>query len=277
LTTENRLHSIGVFDSGVGGLTVLSSITDLLPDYNFIYLGDNARVPYGTRSFETVYKYTLEGVKKLYELGCRLIIIACNTASAKALRTIQQNDLFKFPEPLKVLGVIRPTVETIGGLSKTKHIGIFATSGTVNSESYLLETHKLFPDVKVFQESCPIWVSLIEQNEFNNEGGEFFIKKNCENLISKSSNIDTIILGCTHYPIIKEQIKKYIPQNISVISQGEIVAKSLKNYLERHPEIEKTLAQNEKQTFFTTENPKEFNKKSLLFINKHIESSLIVL
>lgn len=268
-------YSIGVFDSGVGGLTIFEEIVNELPQYNFIYLGDNARVPYGTRSFETVYQYTLEGVQKLYDLNCRLVVIACNTASAKALRTIQQKDLIKFEEPFKVLGVIRPTTEKIGDLTLSNHVGILATPGTVNSLSYVIELNKLHPNVKVFQESCPMWVPLIENNDYNNEGGQYFIKKNIDNLLSKSPDIDAIILGCTHYPILIDIIKQYVPQNIKVISQGSIVAESLKDYLFRHPEIETILQKQSKRTFLTTENPNLFDEKAKIFVKNPIKSILV--
>jgi glutamate racemase len=268
-------YSIGVFDSGVGGLTVFEEIVNTLPQYNYIYLGDNARVPYGTRSFETVYQYTLEGVTKLYELGCRLVVIACNTASAKALRTIQQNDLLKFEQPFKVLGVIRPTTEEIGGLTKTNKVGVLATPGTVNSQSYVIELNKLHPQVHVFQEACPMWVPLIESNDFNNEGGLYFIKKNIHHLLSQSQDIDTIVLGCTHYPLLMDIIKQNIPSHINVISQGAIVANSLKDYLIRHSEIETILLKESKRLFLTTEEPSLFDEKAKLFVKNQIKSHLI--
>ena len=268
-------YSIGVFDSGVGGLTVFEEIVNALPQYNFIYLGDNARVPYGTRSFDTVYQYTLEGVTKLHQLGCRLVVIACNTASAKALRTIQQNDLLKFEQPFKVLGVIRPTTEEIGGLTKTNKVGILATPGTVNSQSYVIELNKLHPQVQVFQEACPMWVPLIENNDFNNDGGMYFIKKNIQNLLSQSPDIDTIVLGCTHYPLLMDIIKQNIPRHIKVVSQGNIVAKSLKDYLIRHTEIEIILQKEGKRLFLTTEEPNLFDEKAKLFVKNQIKSSLV--
>ncbi|MDP2176690.1 MAG: glutamate racemase [Bacteroidota bacterium] len=272
LQTSKRKHPIGVFDSGVGGLTVFKSIVDKLPIYDYIYLGDNARVPYGTRSFDTVYKYTLEGITKLYELGCRLVIIACNTASAKALRTIQQNDLLNFDEPFKVLGVIRPTVEELGEYSKTRHVGVFATPGTVISNSYPLEIQKLYADISVFQQACPMWVPLVENNLHNTEGGQYFIKENINQLLIQSSEIDTIILGCTHYPILLPLLNSFVPKHIKILTQGEIVSNKLEDYLYRHPEIEVLISMDSKRTFFTTEDPQSFNNKAHLFINLEVSS-----
>jgi glutamate racemase len=272
LNHPHHSHPIGVFDSGVGGLTVFKSIVDKLPKCDYIYLGDNARVPYGTRSFETVYKYTLEGVTKLYELGCRLVIIACNTASAKALRTIQQKDLQNFEEPFKVLGVIRPTVEEVGISTQTQHVGVFATPGTVISNSYPIEIQKLFPDIRVFQEACPMWVPLVESNSHKTEGGHYFIRKNIENLLSQSNQIDTIILGCTHYPILSPIIKSYLPSHMKLISQGEIVAEKLIDYLNRHEEVASQISHKSNLIFYTTENVLDFNNKAKLFINMEISS-----
>ncbi len=261
--------NIGVFDSGYGGLTVLKEFLKLLPQYNYIYLGDNARTPYGTRSFETVYKYTLEAVKKLFKLNSQLIIIACNTASAKALRSIQQNDLPNIAPKRRVLGVIRPSVEAIADFTKTKNVGVLATSGTIASNSYYIEIKKIHPNIKVFQQHCPMWVPLVENNEHNSKGADYFIKKCIDKLLSKNSYIDTIILGCTHYPLLINKIKKFLPQNITILSQGEVVAPSLKNYLKRHPEIETKLTKNFKRKFFTTDVPWLFNKKSVIFMENH--------
>lgn len=277
MKTEKHSHAIGIFDSGVGGLTVFDEIVKHLPEYNYIYLGDNARVPYGTRSFETVYKYTLECVSQLYEMGCRLVVIACNTASAKALRTIQQNDLKHFGDGFKVLGVIRPTVEKIGEISKTNHVGLFATNGTVNSQSYVIEINKFFPNVQVFQEACPLWVPLIEQNEFDSEGGRYFIKKHVQSLLSQSEKIDTILLACTHYPIIYQLLRELIPDHIQIVSQGEIVGESLKDYLKRHPEIEQLLQKNNSARFFTTESNLDFDNKAKMFVKFPIKSQIIEL
>ena len=229
---------IGVFDSGYGGLTILSKIREALPEYDYIYLGDNARTPYGTRSFEIVYEFTLQAVNKLFEMGCHLVILACNTASAKALRTIQMNDLPNIDPDRRVLGVIRPTAECIGSMTQTRHVGILATAGTIKSESYPLEVHKLFEDIKVSGEACPMWVPLVENNEANGEGADFFIRKYIDNLLAKDRQIDTLVLGCTHYPILLPKIQKFIPQGVKVVAQGEYVATSLKDYLHRHPEMD---------------------------------------
>ena len=215
---------IGVFDSGYGGLTILSKIREALPEYDYIYLGDNARTPYGTRSFEIVYEFTLQAVNKLFEMGCHLVILACNTASAKALRTIQMNDLPNIDPDRRVLGVIRPTAECIGSMTQTRHVGILATAGTIKSESYPLEVHKLFEDIKVSGEACPMWVPLVENNEANGEGADFFIRKYIDNLLAKDRQIDTLVLGCTHYPILLPKIQKFIPQGVKVVAQGEYVA-----------------------------------------------------
>jgi len=239
LDTQNAYHPIGIFDSGFGGLTVLKEIRQQLPGYDYLYLGDNARAPYGSRSFETVYEYTLECVTHLFNMGCELIVLACNTASAKALRTIQQKDLAKFGPHKRVLGVIRPTTEIIGHYSKSGHVGVLGTPGTINSGSYLVEIEKFFPDLHVYQEACPMWVPLIENNEYQNEGADFFIKKHVQQLMQQQEKIDAIILGCTHYPLIINQIKKYLPEQVHLLSQGSIVAKSLTDYLLRHPDLEK--------------------------------------
>lgn len=270
-------HSpIGVFDSGYGGLTVLKEIQKQLPQYDYIYLGDNARTPYGNRSFETVYHYTWQCVQWLFKQNCPLIVLACNTASAKALRSIQQNDLKKnFPDK-KVLGVIRPTTEIIGNLSNTNHVGILATSGTVQSESYLIEIKKFFPDTIVAQQACPMLVPLIENNEFENTGADFFIKKYLNELLKKDDKIDILLLACTHYPLIKKRIEKFLPKKIKVIAQGEIVADSLQDYLQRHTEIETQLSQNKTIQFYTTDSAEDFNNKAIIFYGeatnaKHVE------
>jgi glutamate racemase len=263
---------IGIFDSGYGGLTVYKEIVKQLPQYDYIYLGDNARVPYGTRSYDSVYKYTLECVNHLFEMGCRLVIIACNTASAKALRTIQQNDLPNFTKLQKVLGVIRPTSEIVGEITKTKHIGIFATQGTVNSDSYTIEINKFFPDVLVYQEACPMWVPLVENNECDSPGADYFIEKHIHNLLEKSPDIDTILLACTHYPLLANKIKQKLPKHIKLISQGEIVANSLSGYLHRHPEVEILCKKDGFRAYFTTESTIDFDKKSLIFLGEKVES-----
>lgn len=266
---------IGIFDSGYGGLTVLKEIRKILPNYDYLYLGDNARTPYGTRSYQTVYEYTLEGVKYLFNHGCHLVILACNTASAKALRTIQQKNLPDLAPERRVLGVIRPTTESIGQHTKSREIGIFATSGTVNSGSYAIEIKKFFPDVRVHLEACPMWVPLAENNEINNEGADFFIKKHVDQLFKKSESIDTILLGCTHYPLLSETIKKFIPGNVKVISQGPIVAERLKDYLIRHPEIEENCSKANSISFLTTDSAEKFDEVGSIFFGDVINSSQI--
>ena len=266
---------IGIFDSGMGGLTVLKEIVKKLPAYDYIYLGDNARAPYGTRSFETVYHYTLECVKKLFSMNCNLVILACNTASAKALRNIQQLDLPKLSSGKRVLGVIRPTTEVIGKHTKTKHVGVLGTAGTVNSDSYKIEIEKFFPVVKVFQEACSIWVPLVEYNEIDSSATDYFVQKHIENLFSKSEQIDTIILGCTHFPLLIDKIKKFIPENVKLISQGEIVAGSLADYLKRHPEIESNCSRNGKIEFYTTDSTEAFDKTATIFYKNNIRSKHI--
>ena len=263
---------IGVFDSGYGGLTILKEIKNLLPQYDFIYLGDNARTPYGSRSFETVYEYTLESVKWLFKQNCPLIILACNTASAKALRTIQQKYLPEYDAEKRVLGVIRPTAEIIGNYSDTKNIGVLGTKGTVQSESYLIEIEKFFPKIKVFQHACPMWVPLVENKEFDSEGADFFIKKDIDLLLKKSAEIDTVLLACTHYPLLLEKIKQNLSKNINVISQGNIVAKSLKDYLQRHSEIEAKCSKKATLEFFTTDSTEDFDKHSEIFFGEKVNS-----
>ena len=268
---------IGVFDSGYGGLTVLSELRKAMPDNDFIYLGDNARAPYGTRSFDVVYEYTLQAVKSLFDQGCHLVILACNTASAKALRTIQQNDLPKIAPEKRVLGVIRPCAEMINAFSTTKHIGVLGTSGTVKSKSYVLEIEKLHPYIAVSQEACPMWVPLVEDNEFNTPGGEFFIRQNIESVLSKDSELDTLILGCTHYPILLEQIRKFVPNSVKVIAQGEIVAKKLAEYLKRHLDMADKCSMNGITMYYTTENPRSFEEKASLFLDEKIVAEQMVL
>ncbi|MFN0274248.1 MAG: glutamate racemase [Chitinophagales bacterium] len=272
---NSEKYPIGVFDSGYGGLTVLKEFVKTLPEHDFIYLGDNARAPYGNRSFETVYEFTLACVQQLFSLGCRLVILACNTASAKALRNIQQNDLPKIDKMRRVLGVIRPTAEVIGEISKTKHVGVFATAGTVNSQSYLIEIQKFFPELKVFQEACPMWVPLIENNEFDKPGADYFVQKHIQNLMSQADNIDTIILGCTHYPLLEKKIKEFLPGTVQLISQGEIVAKSLKDYLERHSEIDNKCSKNSSLKFFTTDSSEIFDAHASIFFGKKVTSEFI--
>lgn len=267
-----KMQPIGIFDSGYGGLTVLKEITALLPQYDYLYLGDNSRAPYGNLDFATVYQYTLECVKWFFAQGCPMVILACNTASAKALRTIQQNDLLKFGPNKKVLGVIRPTAEVIGKYSQTGHVGVIGTAGTVASGSYLLEIKKFFPQLKVTQEACPLWVSIIENNEqLSPHSGEIF-KSNIQNLWKKDDQIDTLLLACTHYPLITDEILKYTPQKVQLISQGKLVAESLQHYLQRHPEIETQCSKNQQLEFYTTGDTTDFNNHASLFYGKQISA-----
>lgn len=274
-STKNDIGSIGVFDSGYGGLTILNAIRNRLPQYDYLYLGDNARAPYGPRSYNIVYRFTLEAVKHLFAQGCNLVILACNTASAKALRTIQQNDLPKIDPAKRVLGVIRPTVEKIGCISKTGNIGILGTAGTVQSHSYDMEIEKLYPSFKVFSQSCPLWVPLVENLEAGNEGADYFVKKYIEQLLSQNSDIDSIILGCTHYPILIDKIRKYTPQHINIVEQGGIVADSLADYLARHPEMSSRCSKNGTCIYLTTEDEDKFNSMASVFLNEEIHSKHI--
>ena len=267
-----RSSPIGIFDSGYGGLTVLRDIVRELPQYDYIYLGDNARAPYGPRSFETIYEYTLECVQALFDKGCRLVVLACNTASAKALRTIQQQDLPRIDPSRRVLGVIRPTTEIIGHLTRTGHVGVLATRGTVVSQSYVIEIHKFFPEIRVFQEACPMWVPLIENNEHTSAGADYFVQKHLEHLLAQSPDIDTIILGCTHYPLLLPKIKQFLPEGIRLVLQGEIVAKSLADYLVRHPEMEAACSKGGHIEFFTTESTEDFDAKATVFWGAPIRS-----
>jgi len=268
-------HPIGVFDSGYGGLTVLKEIVKELPQYDYMYLGDNARTPYGTRSFETVYQYTLECVKYLFSMGCRLVILACNTASAKALRSIQQNDLSNINPDYRVLGVIRPSAEVIGNYSTTNHLGILATKGTVNSHSYLLEIEKFFPEAKVSQLACPMWVPLVENGEYANEGTDFFVKKYVDQAMEQDKEVDTILLACTHYPLLLDKIKKFTPEGVQVITQGDIVAKSLKDYLARHPEMEVQCSKGGKLEFYTTDSTEDFSRQAAIFFGQPLEAKKV--
>lgn len=268
---------IGVFDSGYGGLTILNKIREALPKYDYIYLGDNARTPYGTRSFEIVYEFTLQAVSKLFEMGCHLVILACNTASAKALRSIQMNDLPGMDPERRVLGVIRPTVECIGEMTRSRHIGLLATAGTVKSESYPMEVHKLFPDIKVNGVACPMWVPLVENNEAQSDGTDYFVRKYIDQLLKKDAQIDAVILGCTHYPLLLPKIQKYIPEHIRVIAQGEYVAESLKDYLHRHPEMDAKCTKNGSCLFYTTEAEEKFIESASMFLNQQIDVKRISL
>jgi len=268
---------IGIFDSGYGGLTIFEKIHDLLPHYDFLYLGDNARTPYGSRSFEIVYEFTRQAVLYLFNAGCPLVVLACNTASAKALRTIQQCDLPQIAPDRRVLGIIRPTVEAVDQISRTKHIGILGTTGTITSQSYRLEIAKLFPHITVVDEACPIWVPLVENREYDTPGADYYIKKHIDNLLSKDSDIDTIILGCTHYPLLINKIKQFVPSGITVFSQGRQVADSLKDYLARHPEIDCRLTKGHTSHFQTTESSVKFTEMATLFLNQPIEAEQISL
>jgi glutamate racemase len=269
---------IGIFDSGYGGLTVFRSIADQLPGYDYIYLGDNARAPYGNRSFHTIHQYTWECVQMLFKMGCPLIILACNTASAKALRTIQQQDLQREDPAKRVLGVIRPTAEVIGNYTKTKEIGVLGTKGTVQSESYLIEIEHFFPDIKVYQQACPLWVPLIENGEYDRPGADYFVASYLDQILAQSAKIDTLLLACTHYPLLQEKIKAYLPAHIQVVAQGDIVAKSLEDYLYRHPEMEKKLTKNATQRFFTTsDDTLDFDHHASLFFSDQVKSEFIPL
>lgn len=281
---------IGVFDSGYGGLTILEGIRKRLPQYSYIYLGDNARAPYGTRSFDVVYEFTLQAVKKLFSFGCPLVILGCNTASAKALRTIQQQYLPLHAPDRRVLGVIRPTVEAIGSISSTRHIGVLATEGTIKSESYKLEIEKLYPDSTIVGQACPMWVSLVENSEFNRPGADYFVKDSLEKLLSQDPLIDTIILGCTHFPLLLDKINQQLYNlttslnreaggrtPIQVISQGEYIATSLEDYLKRHPEINQRLIQDGTCQYFTSESPTKFRECASLFLNEDITAQHVAL
>lgn len=268
---------IGVFDSGYGGLSVLRQIRSLMPEYDYLYLGDNARAPYGPRSFDVVYRYTLEAVEALFARGCEIVILACNTASAKALRTIQQNDLQRLTEKyapefaerrqlLRVLGVIIPTVEGIGDMTISRHVGVLATQGTINSGSYELEIHKLWPDIFVTGQACPMWVPLVENCEFDSPGADYFVKKRVEGILRTDPQIDTLILACTHYPLLMNKILKYAPAGVRIVPQGDIIATSLQNYLKRHPEIDDRLGKNGQAHFLTTEDPSKFFESATIFI-----------
>ena len=268
---------IGIFDSGYGGLTILHGIRQLLPEYDYLYLGDNARAPYGPRSFDVVYEFTRQAVLKLFEMGCQLVILGCNTASAKALRTIQQNDLPQIDPERRVLGVIRPTAEVIGSLTETRHVGIFATEGTIKSQSYDLEIHKLHPDIKVTGVACPFWAPLVEYNEADSPGADYFVKKRIDQIMREDPQIDAIILGCTHYPLLMPKILKYLPTGVRIVPQGEYVAESLKSYLDRHPEIDQRCAKTATVHYLTTENPDKFKEQAQIFLHESIAVDNITL
>ena len=268
---------IGVFDSGYGGLTILSKIREALPQYDYIYLGDNARTPYGTRSFEIVYQFTLQAVTKLFDMGCHLVILACNTASAKALRSIQMHDLPLIDPNRRVLGVIRPTVECIGSITRTRHVGVLATAGTIKSESYPLEVRKLFPDISVCGEPCPLWVPLVENNEAQGDGADYFVRKYIDELLTRDPLIDTVILGCTHYPLLLPKIRQYMPAHITTVAQGELVADSLKDYLRRHPEMDSRCTKQGTCLYFTTEAEEKFCESASTFLNESVKVTKVEL
>ena len=268
---------IGIFDSGYGGLTILHGIRQLLPEYDYLYLGDNARAPYGPRSFDVVYEFTRQAVVKLFDMGCHLVILGCNTASAKALRSIQQNDVPRVDPKRRVLGVIRPTAEIIGSLTKTRHVGILATEGTIKSKSYNLEIKKLFPDITVSGVACPFWVPLVEYNEADSPGADYFVKKRIDQLMRLDPQIDAVILGCTHYPLLMPKILKYINPGVRIVPQGEYVAESLKNYFDRHPEIEQKCSKGGQAHYLTTESTERFKEQAQLFLHEPVEVENITL
>lgn len=262
---------IGIFDSGYGGLTIFNDIRKRMPAYDYVYLGDNARTPYGSRSFETVYRFTRQAVTRLFEEGCQLVILACNTASAKALRSIQQQDLPGWDPVRRVLGVIRPTVEEVDALSQSKHVGILGTAGTISSLSYTLEIGKMFPHVTVTGEACPMWVPLVENNEFNSPGADYFVQKHIEHILSVDPVIDTLLLACTHYPLLLDKIRQYVPAGVQLIAQGMYVATSLEDYLLRHPEMDSRLTKQGYTRFLTTESADKFSETAAVFLNDTIE------
>ena len=268
---------IGVFDSGFGGLTILKEIRRVIPQYDYLYLGDNARAPYGPRSFDVVYEFTRQAVVRLFEMGCHLVILGCNTASAKALRTIQQNDLPVLDPTRRVLGIIRPTAEVIGQLTTSRHVGVLATEGTIKSESYTLEIQKLYPDIVVSGVACPFWVPLVEYNEADSPGADYFVKKRIDQLMLLDPIIDAIILGCTHYPLLMPKIVKYVNPGIRIVPQGEYVAESLRNYFLRHPEMEAQCTKNGTVHYLTTENPDKFKESAQLFLHEDVEVKNIIL
>ena len=273
---ENKKFPIGVFDSGYGGLTILSAIRKLLPEYDYVYLGDNARSPYGTRSFDVINDFTLQAVRYLFSEGCPLVILACNTASAKALREIQQKYLPTSEDPSRrVLGVIRPTAEVVGNVTETKHIGIMATPGTISAQSYEVELAKLFPDVSVHGQACPMWVPLVEYGESNGEGADFFVQKYLNELSEQDKQIDSIVLACTHYPLLRPKIEQYLPEGITLLSQGELVATSLKDYLHRHPEMNDRLTQGGSIRYLTTECPDKFGDLASIFVDEEVNATRV--
>ncbi len=274
---SNTPGPIGIFDSGYGGLTILHGIRQLLPEYDYLYLGDNARAPYGPRSFDIVYEFTRQAVLRLFEMGCQLVILGCNTASAKALRTIQQNDLPQWDANRRVLGIIRPTAEVIGSLTQSRHVGVLATEGTIKSESYTLEIQKLYPDIQVSGVACPFWVPLVEYHEADSPGADYFVKKRIDQLMRLDPAIDTVILGCTHYPLLMPKILKYMPRGIRIVPQGEYVANALQDYFRRHPQMEQRCSRNATVHYLTTENPDTFREQAQLFLQEPVEVENILL
>jgi glutamate racemase len=268
---------IGIFDSGYGGLTILHGIRQLLPQYDYLYLGDNARAPYGPRSFDVVYEFTRQAVVKLFQMGCHLIILGCNTASAKALRTIQQVDVPLIDPDRRVLGVIRPTAEVIGSLTQSRHVGVLATEGTIRSESYNLEIRKLWPDIQVSGVACPFWVPLVEYNEADSPGADYFVKKRIDEIMRLDPLIDCIILGCTHYPLLMPKILKYLPNGVRIVPQGEYVADSLQHYLERHPQMEQRCSKGASVHYLTTENPDKFKEQAQVFLHEPVEVDKVII
>ncbi len=274
---SNTPGPIGIFDSGYGGLTILHGIRQLLPEYDYLYLGDNARAPYGPRSFDVVYEFTRQAVLRLFEKGCQLVILGCNTASAKALRSIQQNDLPQWDANRRVLGIIRPTTEIIGQLTESRHVGVLATEGTIKSQSYNLEIARLWPDIKVSGVACPFWVPLVEYHEADSPGADYFVKKRIDQLLRLDPLIDTVILGCTHYPLLMPKILKYMPRGIRIVTQGEYVATSLQEYFLHHPEIERLCSKHATTHYLTTENPDTFREQAQIFLHENIEVENITL
>lgn len=274
---NNKISPIGVFDSGFGGLSILREIRRVMPQYDYLFLGDNARAPYGTRSFQLVYEFTLQAVKYLFDQGCQLVILACNTASAKALRTIQQRDLPVIDPSRRVLGVIRPTVEAVGEKTATGHIGVFGTPGTIASNSYDIEIGKLYPDFKVYGHACPMWVPLVENSESDGDGADYFVKKDVDALLGECADIDTVILGCTHYPLLLDKIKKYMPHDVNVVAQGDIVAHSLQDYLQRHPDMDERCSKGGSCRYLTTDDADKFNALGSIFVNAEVNAEKIKL
>lgn len=277
MTLPQTPGPIGIFDSGYGGLTILQGIRQLLPQYDYVYLGDNARAPYGSRSFDVVYQFTRQAVVKLFEMGCHLVILGCNTASAKALRTIQQNDLPLIDPARRVLGVIRPTAEIVGNLTRSRHVGILATEGTIRSHSYALEIKKLSPDITVTGVACPLWVPIIENNEAGTPGADYFVKKRIDLILHTDPAIDTLILGCTHYPILLPTIRRYVPKGVSVVAQGSYIASSLHDYLHRHPEMETRCTKQGTVRYFTTERADKFQDHARIFLSDEVRAQRISL